>query len=249
MEIYLDTANLEQIRHAARMGLITGVTTNPTLMAHEGRSDYRQAVQEICRVVQGRISAEVVSTEPEAMVEEACRIATWSPYVVIKVPLTPAGFEAIHRLADTPANAERICDGCAHQEGCPTGVEGARQIVIGMPIETNATLCFSVNQGLLAATAGATFVSPFVGRLDDIGNDGMEVVAQLAQVYATYGIETRIIAASIRHPRHITAAALAGADIATVPYNVLIKALHHPLTDIGVERFLADWKKVSGQIE
>ncbi|MGB9723647.1 MAG: transaldolase family protein [Chloroflexia bacterium] len=246
MELYLDTANVEQIRHAAQLGLITGVTTNPSLMAKEKGADFQATIQQICRIVQGPISAEVVSLEPDLMVEEAARLATWSPFVVIKVPITPAGLEVIHRLADTPVDASRICDGCAHQKDCPTGVEGARQIVEGETIATNATLCFSVNQGLLAAAAGATYVSPFVGRLDDIGHDGMEVVAGLAEIFDRYGIETRIIAASLRHPRHITEAALAGADIATVPYDVLMKAVHHPLTDIGIERFLADWRKAMG---
>jgi transaldolase len=243
MEIYLDTANVEQIRHAARLGLISGVTTNPSLMAKEQGADFKATIQEICRIVQGPISAEVVSLEPDGMVEEAELIATWSPYVVIKVPLIPQGLEVIHRLTEIYVEAERICDGCAHQEDCPTGVEGARQLVSGMPIETNATLCFSTNQGLMAANAGATYVSPFIGRLDDIGHDGMDVVAQLVQVYAMYGLDTRIIAASIRHPRHITEAALIGADIATIPYSVLMKSLNHPLSDIGVERFLADWEE------
>jgi transaldolase len=246
MELFLDTANVEHIRHAARMGLITGVTTNPSLMAREKGADFKTTIQEICRIVQGPISAEVVTLEPDEMVQEAAQIATWSPYVVIKVPLLPQGFEVLHRLSEVYAEPEQICDGCAHQDDCPTGPEAASQIVEVVPISTNATLCFSVNQGLMAANAGATYVSPFVGRLDDAGHDGMEIVAQLGQVFAEYGIETRIIAASIRHPLHITQAALAGADIATVPYQVLLKALRHPLTDIGVERFLADWKAATG---
>jgi len=247
MEIYLDTANVEQIRQAARLGVISGVTTNPSLMAKEKGADFKATIQEICRIVQGPISAELLSLEPNAMVEEAGRIATWSPYVVIKVPILPQGLEVMHRLSETCVDVQRICDGCSHQDDCPTGVEGARVIVEDAPIATNATLCFSVNQGLLVAAAGATYVSPFVGRLDDIGHDGMEIVAGLADIYATYEIATRIIAASIRHPLHITQAAQAGADIATVPYDVLMKALQHPLTDIGVERFLADWKKAMGQ--
>lgn len=245
MEFYLDTANVEEIRHAARMGLISGVTTNPSLMAREEGADFKTTVQEICRIVQGPISAEVVSLEVEGMVEEAQQIAVWSPYVVIKVPLLSQGFEVLHRLSETYVDADRICADCAYQEDCPTGVAGARQIVDGMPIATNATLCFSVNQGVLAARAGATYVSPFIGRLDDIGHNGMQVVSQLVEVYALYGLSSRIIAASIRHPRHVTEAALLGADIATVPYKVLMKALHHPLTDIGVDRFLKDWEKRS----
>ena len=246
MEIYLDTANIEDIRHAAKLGLISGVTTNPSLMAREKGADFKETIQEICRIVQAPMSAEIVSLEPDTMVEEAVRIATWSPYVVIKVPLLPQGLEVIHRLSQTYFDDDQICVGCAHQEDCPTGVERAGDMVAGMSIPTNATLCFSTNQGLMAAVAGATYVSPFVGRLDDIGHDGMEIVAQLAEIYGLYGFETRIIAASIRHPRHITQAALAGADIATIPYNVLMKSLHHPLTDSGVERFLSDWKKTTG---
>ncbi len=247
MELYLDTANFDQIRQAARLGILSGVTTNPSLMAKEKGADFRTTIQEICCIIQGPISAEVVSLDPDAMVEEAAHLATWSPYVVIKVPILAQGLEVIHRLTGMYVDAERICDGCAHQDDCPTGVEGARLIVEDTTIPTNATLCFSVNQGLLAAAAGATYVSPFVGRLDDTGHEGMEVVRGLAEIYALYGIPTQIIAASIRHPLHITQAAQAGADIATVPYDVLMKALRHPLTDIGAERFLADWKKVRGE--
>ncbi len=243
MEFYLDTANIQQIRDAAKLGIISGVTTNPSLMAKEKGADFRATIQEICGIIQGPISAEVTCVEPEAMVEEATRIAAWSPYVVIKVPLIEAGLQVIHRLSQITVDAEHICDGCAGQENCATGPAGAREIVEGVPIATNATLCFSVNQGLLAAAAGATYVSPFVGRLDDIGHDGMQLVADLAELFFSYEIDTRIIAASIRHPLHITQAAQAGADIATVPYDVLMKALKHPLTDLGVERFMADWSK------
>lgn len=246
MELFLDTANVEQIRQAARLGVISGVTTNPSLLAKEKGVDFKATIQQICRLVQGPISAELVSLVPDEMVADAQRIATWSPFVVIKVPILAPGLEVMHRLTETYVDAAHICDGCAQQEGCPTGVEGARTIVQDMPISTNATLCFSVNQGLLVAAAGATYVSPFVGRLDDIGHDGMELVAGLAEVYQRYDIATRIIAASIRHPLHITQAAMAGADIATVPYDVLMKAIQHPLTDIGVERFMADWKKATG---
>jgi transaldolase len=225
MEFYLDTANIQQIRDAVRLGIISGVTTNPSLMAKEKGADFRATVQEICGIVQGPISAEVTSVEPEAMVEEATRIATWSPYVVIKVPLIEAGLQVIHRLCRLTVDAEHICDGCAGQGECPTGPAGAREIVQGAAIATNATL-----------------VSPFVGRLDDLGHDGMQLVADLAELFFSYEINTRIIAASIRHPLHITQAAQAGADIATVPYDVLTKALKHPLTDLGVERFMADWQ-------
>jgi transaldolase len=246
MELYLDTANIQQIRDAARLGIISGVTTNPSLMAKEKGADFRATVQEICSIIQGPISAEVTCLEPDAMIEEAMHIATWSPYVVIKVPITESGLEVIHSLSQMAVDAEHICDGCAGRDRCATGPESAREIVEGVPIATNATLCFSMNQGLMAAAAGATYVSPFVGRLDDVGHDGMQLVADLAELYFSYEISTRIIAASIRHPLHITQAAQAGADIATVPYEVLMKAIKHPLTDSGVERFLADWQKFRG---
>jgi transaldolase len=246
MEIYLDTANIDEIREAVKMGVVSGVTTNPSLMQRAGRGDYRQVTQEICYLVQGPVSAEVVGTKASQMIEEANEIALWSPFVVIKVPVTAEGLEAMSTLAETELDEDKICQDCDWLDQCPLETETARDLALIQGIRTNATLVFSANQALLAALAGASYVSPFVGRLDDIGHEGMAVVAQAAQIFAMYGMETEIIAASIRHPLHVTEAALAGADIATVPYAVLQKMVKHPLTDIGIESFLADWKKVTG---
>jgi len=246
MEIYLDTANIEEIREAVKMGVISGVTTNPSLMMRAGRGDYRQVTQEICHLVQGPISAEVVSTKAGKMVEEAKRIAQWSPHVVVKVPMTADGLEAISTLSDSEVDPDGICQECNWLEKCALDRDSARELALMQGIRTNATLVFSSNQALLAARAGASFVSPFVGRLDDIGHDGMDVVAEAAEIFISHGLDTQIIAASIRHPLHVPQAALAGADIATVPYNVLQKMIRHPLTDLGVERFLKDWKEVAG---
>ncbi len=246
MEIYLDTANIEEIRKAVKMGVISGVTTNPSLMMRAGRGDYRRVTQEICYLVQGPISAEVVSTRAAEMVGEAKKIAQWSPYVVIKVPVTADGLEAISILAQSEADPDKICQGCKWVDECPLDRDIACDPALMQGISTNATLVFSTNQAVLAARAGASYVSPFVGRLDDIGHEGMDVVAEAAEIFINYGLDTQIIAASIRHPLHVTQAALLGADIATVPYGVLEKMIRHPLTDLGIERFLADWKKVSG---
>ncbi|MCL4515922.1 MAG: fructose-6-phosphate aldolase [Firmicutes bacterium] len=212
MEFFIDTANLDEIRKAAELGVVSGVTTNPSLIAKEGR-DFRQTVLEICEIVDGPISAEVISPDADGMVKEAEELAGWSPNIVIKVPITLEGLKAVKRLSEKG-------------------------------IKTNVTLIFSANQALLAARAGATYVSPFVGRLDDVSHDGMQLVRDIAEIYAIYGIETMIIAASIRHPLHVIEAAKAGADIATIPYKVLEQMVKHPLTDIGIERFLADWAKV-----
>ncbi len=217
MQIFLDTANVEEIRKGARLGVVGGVTTNPTLVAKEGKGDlgaYREVVQEIARIVGGPVSAEVVATDAPSMIDEGRRIATWGETVVVKLPCTAAGFEATAVLA---------------KEG----------------ISVNQTLCFSVNQAILAALAGAYLVSPFVGRLDDIGQDGMALVAEIAEVYRKQGYKTRVLAASIRHPMHVVAAAKAGADAVTVPYKVLTQMVEHPMTDIGVARFLEDWNKVA----
>ena len=214
MRIFLDTANIDQIRQAAKLGIISGVTTNPSLVSKEATADYQAAIKEICSIIPGPISAEVLVEGAQAMIEQAHRISTWAPNVVIKIPATTAGLEATSVL--TRAN-----------------------------IKVNFTLCFSLNQALLGALAGATYVSPFVGRLDDIGHDGMQVVKDIVDVFKHYQLSTEVIAASIRHPEHCVAAAKAGAHIATVPYNVLIQMLHHPLTDIGVTRFLADWQRVA----
>lgn len=215
MRIFLDTANIQEIRDAARMGVINGVTTNPSLVAKEGKGDLRDRVLEICSIVQGPVSVEAVSLDVEGILEEARRLSRWSPHVVVKVPITPAGLEATATLS---------------KEG----------------VKTNLTLCFSANQALLAALAGATYVSPFVGRLDDAGHDGMQVVADAVEILEYYELPTQLIAASIRHPLHSIAAAKAGAHVATIPYKVLMQMVQHPLTDVGIERFLADWKKVSG---
>lgn len=243
MDIFLDTANIDEIREAAEWGIISGVTTNPSLMMKAGRADYKEVAQEICYIVQGPVSAEVVSTDADGMVEEAKVIGQWSPHVVVKVPVTGEGLKALHRIYQLEVDPDTLCHGCPHFGKCDTDIETARELAADWGIRTNATLVFSANQALLAAKAGATFVSPFVGRLDDAGHDGMEIVETIAEIFETYGIETEIIAASIRHPLHITQAALAGADIATVPFAVLSQAIKHPLTDVGVQRFLADWEK------
>ncbi|MDN5364723.1 MAG: transaldolase [Eubacteriales bacterium] len=214
MQIFLDTANIDEIRQAAEWGVISGVTTNPSLIAREGR-DFRQVVKEICAIVDGPISAEVISLKAEEMVREAEELAAIHPNVVIKIPMTPEGIKA-------------------------TGILSKKGI------RTNVTLVFSANQALLAAIAGATYVSPFVGRLDDVGHDGIEVVRQTAEIYENYLFDTQIIAASIRHPRHVLEAALAGAHIATVPFAVLKQMFAHPLTDAGIKKFLEDWAKVPG---
>ena len=217
MEFFLDTANLDEISQAIQLGVISGVTTNPSLAAQEGigqLESYRQTVQEIARMVDGPISAEVVSTEFEGMLLEAREIAAWAPNVVAKLPSTPAGFQAMATIS---------------REG----------------IKINQTLCFSINQALLGARAGATFVSPFVGRLDDEGHDGMQLVGDLVSIFREYDIQTKVLAASIRHPLHCVAAAKAGAHIATVPFKVLMQMTHHPLTDLGVERFSQDWKRAA----
>jgi len=226
MEIFLDTAKIEEIRHAAELGIISGVTTNPTLMMRAGTADYKAVAQEICYIVQGHVSAEVTSLEADEMVKQAKEIARWSPYVAVKIPVCEEGLKAINRLAalreeELEAIAEGICEGCPRLGRCSTPLDTAREIVMTLGVRTNATLVFSANQALLAAVAGASYVSPFIGRLDDAGHEGMEVVAEIVEIFETYGIETAVIAASIRHPRHITEVALTGANIATVPYAIL----------------------------
>jgi len=212
VRIFLDTANIEEIRAGVRLGVISGVTTNPSLMAREQGADFGATIREICALVRGPVSAEVTALDADDMVDQAHVIARWSEHVVIKIPLTAEGLVAIHTLAT---------------DGIPT----------------NATLVFSPNQALLAARAGATYVSPFVGRLDDINHDGMQVVADTVAIFQRHGLATQVIAASIRHPLHVTQAALAGAHIATVPYAVLQQMIQHPLTERGLERFLADWAR------
>lgn len=214
MRIFLDTANIDEIRQAAKLGVVSGVTTNPSLIAKEERGDMRAVIQEISSIIDGPISAEVLGQEKEAMITEAKEISSWSPNVVVKVPITALGLEVASVLS---------------REG----------------VKTNLTLCFSLNQALLAALAGATFVSPFVGRLDDAGHDGMQLVAEIVEVFQYYDFLTEVIAASIRHPLHCVAAARAGAHIATVPYKVLMQMIQHPLTEVGISRFLEDWRRVS----
>ncbi len=208
MRLFVDTANIDDIRRVAAMGVVDGVTTNPTLMAKEG-IEYRDRVIEICEIVDGPISAEGVATTANELVEEGKRIASWHPNVVVKVPLTEEGLQATSRLS-------------------------------AASIRVNCTLVFSANQALLAARAGAAYVSPFVGRLEDAGQDGMDVVREIVQVFETYHLPTQVLAASLRHPQHVTQAALAGAHVGTVPPAVLLQMVQHPLTDAGIERFLAD---------
>ncbi|MBA7467850.1 Transaldolase [subsurface metagenome] len=216
MRIFLDTANVDQIRHGVKLGVVTGVTTNPTLVAKEGIKDYKAVVKEICAIVPGPVSAEVVVEGAQAMLEQARDIATWADNVMVKIPSTTEGLEVISTLAKEN-------------------------------IKVNMTLCFSVNQALLGALAGTTYVSPFVGRLDDVGHDGMALVGDIVEVFNKYGLTTEVLAASIRHPLHCVAAAKAGAHVATVPYKVLLQMMQHPLTDIGIAQFLADWQSILGK--
>ncbi len=211
MRIFLDTANIDDIRRGAAMGVVDGVTTNPSLVAAEG-VEYRDRVLEICEVVDGPISAETISETADELVEEGRRIASWHENVVVKVAMSEAGLAAISRLS----------------------AEG---------ISTNCTLVFSANQALLAARAGATLISPFIGRIDDAGQDGMEVVRESVRIMETYHLPSQVLAASVRHTRHVTEAALAGSHIATVPPKVLFQLIQHPLTDAGIERFLQDAAK------
>jgi len=211
MKIFLDTANIDEIRKAAETGVVDGVTTNPSLIAKEGRP-FADVVREICGIVDGPISAEVVSTDADAMIEEGRRLADIHDNIVVKIPLIRNGIEAVSTLS---------------QEG----------------IRTNVTLCFSPLQALLAAKAGATMVSPFTGRIDDIGHDGMEICQQIVHIYENYGYATEVLVASVRHPKHVLDAAMMGADIATIPFKVFEAMFKHPLTDKGLAAFLADWEK------
>lgn len=211
MQFFLDSANLEEIKQAWDMGVIAGLTTNPSLVAKEGR-DFHELLTTICGIVDGPISAEVIALDHQGMVREAHVLAAINPNIVIKVPMTEEGLKAVKVLA-----TEKI--------------------------KTNVTLVFTANQALLAARAGAAFVSPFLGRLDDIGENGLNLIADICEIFQVHGIETKIIAASIRNPVHVTEAAKIGADFATVPFGVLRQLFRHPLTDAGIEKFLADWKK------
>ena len=213
MKLFIDTANLEEIKEAASMGVLDGVTTNPTLMSRE-KMPFRQLLSEICRVVSGPVSAEVVALDAEGMVKEAEDLAGIADNITIKIPITIEGLKAIKTLS-------------------------------GKGIMTNATLCFSSMQALLVAKAGATFVSPFVGRLDDISHYGMELIQQIVTIYENYAFETEVLFASIRNPLHVVDAALMGADVATVPFKVINNLIKHPLTDLGLKSFLKDWEKVN----
>lgn len=209
MEFFIDTADVKAIQDAYEMGFISGVTTNPSLIAKEGR-DFHQTIKEIASIVDGPISAEVLADDAKGMVEEGRVLSALDPHVVVKIPMTKEGMKAVKALSS-------------------------------LGIRTNVTLVFSANQALIAARAGATYVSPFVGRIDDIGWDGVQLVEEIAHIFHLHDIETKIIAASIRKPQHLTECALAGADIATVPYQVLMDAMKHPLTDAGITRFKKDW--------
>jgi len=212
MKIFIDTANIEEIREVAALGVLDGVTTNPSLMSKE-QGDYRDMLKEICDIVQGPVSAEVVADEADEMLRQAREYAKISEHIVIKVPLVAEGMKAV-------------------------------KILTAEDVKTNVTLCFSANQGLIAAKAGATYISPFVGRIDDVGQDGMEVVAELVEVYENYAYPTQVLAASLRHPKHVLEAAKIGADVATIPYSVIMQMLKHPLTDVGLKKFTEDWEKV-----
>lgn len=211
MKVFLDTANVKEIREAAALGLVDGITTNPSLLAKEP-VPYREVLSEICSIVTGPVSAEVVATDAPGMIREGKALAQIAPNIVVKCPLTEEGLKAVRELK---------------KEG----------------IRSNVTLCFSIPQALFAAKAGAYIVSPFVGRLDDIGTDGMALIRDVKQIYRNYGFDTQILVASIRNPLHVIQAALIGADIGTMPAKVYQSLLKHPLTDIGLERFLEDWKK------
>jgi transaldolase len=217
MKLFIDTANIEDIKTAASMGLLDGVTTNPSLVAREKRP-FRELILEICELVNGPVSAEVISLETEGMISEARKLHKLHPNIVCKIPMTKAGVQAV-------------------------------KVLEGEGIRVNVTLVFSPLQALLAAKAGASFVSPFIGRLDDIGHHGMKLVEQILTIHDNYDFDTEVIVASIRHPLHVVEAALLGADIATVPFKVLEQFTRHPLTDVGIERFLADWKKAGISLE
>jgi len=217
MDIYIDTANLDEIREAASMGILDGVTTNPSLVAKEG-VDHHDRLHEICEIVKGPVSAEVVSTDHDGMIAEADDLIPIAENIVIKFPSTVEGLKACKTLSD----------------------RGAR---------VNMTLCFQPLQALLVAKAGAFIVSPFIGRIDDVAEDGMELIQKIRTIYDNYGYDTKILAASIRHPLHLVQAATIGADIATVPFKVIEQMMKHPLTDVGLERFISDWKKGQEQLK
>ena len=212
MKFFIDTANLDEIREASALGLIDGVTTNPSLVAKEGNVDFKQHIAAICEIVQGPVSAEVTSLDVDGMLREGREYARIAPNVVVKCPLTRDGLKATKALTE----------------------EGTK---------VNVTLCFSATQAILAAKAGAAYISPFIGRLDDIGHNGLEVLAEIVEIYNNYDWKTEVLAASIRHPIHVVEAARMGADVATIPFKVIEQLIKHPLTDKGLDAFLADWKK------
>lgn len=216
MKIFIDTANLNEIKEAADMGLLDGVTTNPSLVAKEGHKDFKSMLEKICSIVDGDISAEVVSTDYDGMVKEGRELAKIHKNIVVKVPLIKEGLKAVKTFS-------------------------------GEGIRTNVTLCFSPSQALLAAKAGAYLVSPFVGRLDDISFNGMELISQIIQIYDNYDYQTQVLVASIRHPIHFVESCLMGADVCTMPFKVIEQLAKHPLTDMGLEKFLDDWKKLNNK--
>ncbi len=215
MKFFIDTANINEIKEAASLGILDGVTTNPSLVSKEGK-DFRKLLDEILAIVDGPVSAEVISTDFNGIIKEAHELSKIHHNIVIKVPLIKEGLKAVRTL--TSEN-----------------------------IKTNVTLCFSPSQSLLAAKAGATYISPFVGRLDDISHDGMELISQIVQIYKNYNYKTQVLVASIRHPLHLVEAALMGADVCTMPFSVIDRLFNHPLTDIGLEKFLSDWKKTQNK--
>ncbi|MEE9448771.1 MAG: fructose-6-phosphate aldolase [Ignavibacteriaceae bacterium] len=215
MKFFIDTANIDEIKEAASLGVLDGVTTNPSLVAKEGKN-FRELLDEIIKIVNGPISAEVIATDYEGMLKEARELSKIHKNIVVKIPLIKEGLKAVKTLS-------------------------------GEDINTNVTLCFSASQALLAAKAGATYVSPFVGRLDDISTSGMELISQIVQIYSNYNYQTEVLVASIRHPLHLVEAALMGADVCTIPFAVINKLFNHPLTDIGIDKFLSDWKKLDNK--
>lgn len=216
MKFFIDTANFDEIKEAHAWGILSGVTTNPSLVAKEENVSFHDRLREIAELVDGSVSGEVIALDAEGMIKEGLELAAIAPNITVKLPMTPAGLEACRFFANKG-------------------------------IKTNVTLIFSANQALMAARAGATYVSPFIGRLDDIGQNGVELIETISDIFTIHNIDTQIIAASIRHPQHVTAAALAGAHISTTPYKVLKQLFHHPLTEKGIEGFLADWNKRKGE--
>jgi len=212
MKFFIDTANIDEIKEAAALGILDGVTTNPSLVSKEGK-DFRKLLDEILKIVDGPVSAEVISTDYEGIVKEGRYLASIHKNIVVKIPLIKEGLKACKTLTS----------------------EG---------IKVNVTLCFSPNQAILAAKAGATYISPFIGRLDDISTSGMDLISQIVQIYRNYNYKTQVLVASVRHPLHVVESALVGADICTIPFDVIKKMFNHPLTDIGLEKFLSDWKKL-----